>query len=171
MFSLTEFGIAFPCTVNGFILKIITKPTVLPNNVNFLLNETGNLPASLGVKFTTVVQISRFDWQLHNEIEIRGELHKYCETHCIVISFLILCFTQPLSLYFEFLSCLNKGLNDGWWLRVTHSWQIPEVSVPKLISQVNKTTFRHFPQKLCMDIYKLPHSLIYMSTKKKNELL
>ena len=76
MFSLTEFGIAFPCTVNGFSLKIITKPTVLPNNVNFLLNETGNFPATLGVKFTTLVQISRFDWQLHNEIEIRGELQK-----------------------------------------------------------------------------------------------
>ena len=46
MFSLTELGIAFPCTVNGFILKIITKPTVLPNNVNFLLNEPGNFPAN-----------------------------------------------------------------------------------------------------------------------------
>ena len=76
MFSLTEFGIAFPWTVNGFILKIITKPTVLPNNVNFLLNETGNFPATLGVKFTTLVQISRFDWQLQNEIEIRSELQK-----------------------------------------------------------------------------------------------
>ena len=79
MFSLTERGIAFPCTVNGFILKIINKPTVLPNSVNFLLsllNETGNFPAKFGVKFTTLVQISRFDWQLHNEIEVRGELQK-----------------------------------------------------------------------------------------------
>ena len=68
MFSLTELGIAFPCTVNGFILKIITKTTVLPNSVNFPLNERGNFPAKFGVKFTTLVQISRF--------EIRGELQK-----------------------------------------------------------------------------------------------
>ena len=76
MFSLTELEIAFPCTVNGFNLKIITKPTVLPNSVNFLLNEPGNFPARFGVKFRTLVQISRFDWQLHNEIEIRGELQE-----------------------------------------------------------------------------------------------
>ena len=30
IFSLTELGISFPCTVNGFILKIITKPTLPP---------------------------------------------------------------------------------------------------------------------------------------------
>ena len=37
------------------------------------------------------------------------------------ISNLVL-YTTPKLICFEFLSCLNKGLNDGWWLRVTHSW-------------------------------------------------
>ena len=68
IFSLTELGITFPTTVNGLILKIITKPTVLPNRVSFPLNEHGNFPTKFGVKFTTLVQISQFDWQMRNEL-------------------------------------------------------------------------------------------------------
>ena len=87
IFSLTELGIAFPCTVNGFISIIITKPTaVWPNSVNFPLNELGNFPPKFGAKFTTLVQISRPDWQLRNEIAKFvanfGNLKRTSETVC-----------------------------------------------------------------------------------------
>ena len=62
--------------------------------MNFPLNELGNFPTKFGAKFTTLVQISRLDWQLRNEIAKFvanvGNLkwtsetvcQKYCETHC-----------------------------------------------------------------------------------------
>ena len=80
------------------------------------------------------------------------------------ISNLVL-YTTPKLICFEFLSCLNKGLNDGWWLRVTHSWHIREVSAAKLISQVNKITFRHFAQKLWIFIN--CHILSYIWVQQK----
>ena len=80
------------------------------------------------------------------------------------ISNLVL-YTTPKLICFEFLSCLNKGLNHGWWLRVTHSWHTLEVSAAKLISQVNKITFRHFAQKLWIFIN--CHILSYIWVQQK----
>ena len=64
--------------MNGFILKIITKPTVFPSSVNFPLNEFR--------QETTLLQILWFDWQLHSDIDKFvanfGNLKRTSETVC-----------------------------------------------------------------------------------------
>ena len=156
MFSLTELGIAPASLLHCEWIHFKNNYQTTCITVNFPLNawqlpnevrrEIYNFGSNFAIWLTTA-----YKWNC----QVRGELQKTFVKRIVkrtVISSLILYFTQPPSLCLEFLSCLNKGLNDGWWLRVTHSWHILEDSAAKLISKVNKTTFRHFPRKLLIFI-------------------
>ena len=155
MFSLTERGIAFPCTVNGFILKIITKPwlyyQIAWTSFSTKLATSQRSSAwnlQLWFKFRDLIDNCIMKLKFVANFRNRPSNVLSNALYSNFISNLVL-YTTPELICFEFLSCFNKGLNDGWRLRVTHSWHILEVSAAKLISQAwNKTTFRHFPQKL-----------------------